>query len=174
MVYAKTFKHYIAGLADARGSFLLSWRQEYHRAIPALSNEPLPTLIKSHFTIRLRGRGEKDEDDYSTLLMVQQHLSCGFIRRGVITSGYSQCGTAYHYCSLTVSSIADAVTKIIPFFDNYQLYSSTRKKFEIWRDGIILFDKVRRRRRYLKTLTIPWTGKELEEMDIIIRLLQDA
>ncbi len=102
-------KDYIVGLTDGEGCFYVNvWKSSSYRA---------GSGVQMHFHIKMQ------EKDRALLEKVRNTLGCGAVYfQKEQRQNHSQC---YRY---TVSSQRDIFNKIIPFFQQNSLESSTKRK----------------------------------------------
>lgn len=99
---------YLSGYADGEGSFCISF-----------SPRPkLRTLLEVRPSFSVSQNGDRQE----VLLLYQQYLECGTIRR-------NPSDRTFKY---EVRSIKDLMEKVIPHFLEYQLFSSKKKDFAVF------------------------------------------
>lgn len=100
--------NYLSGYADGEGSFCISF-----------SPRPkLRTLLEVRPSFSVSQNGDRQE----VLLLFQQFLNCGAIRR-------NPSDRTFKY---EVRSIKDLIEKVIPHFLKYPLLSSKKKDFEMF------------------------------------------
>ena len=98
--------HYLAGYTDGEGSFCISF-------------SPRPKL-RTALEIRPSFSVSQNSDRQEVLLLFQQYLQCGTIRRNPSDRTFK----------FEVRSIKDLVEKVIPHFLKFPLLSSKKKDFE--------------------------------------------
>ena len=151
---AKLPGDYIAGFVDGEGCFALKFRRDikYHRP-----NTPVYFSWDIEFAIGLRS------DDKELLKKIQVALECGNIsvnRRGM--ARYS------------VQRIGDLTSKIVPFFDKYQLHGKKQFDYKLWKEAVEIFGRNQRtavnirkgERRFHKT---EWDPKDIKRLGEIQR-----
>ena len=116
-------KKYVVGLTDGEGCFYIVVRNS-----PAYR---AGAMIGLHFHIKMQ------KADRELLVKVKNTLGCGGVYfQNEKRLNHTQC---YRY---TVSSNADIITKIIPFFETYPLESYSKlKNFELFRRAAIIVAK---------------------------------
>ena len=119
--------NYVAGFVDGEGCFALKFRRDvrYER-----KNTPVYFYWDIEFAIMLRS------DDKELLQSILATLRCG--RISVNRAG----GARY-----SVQHIEDLVSKIVPFFDQYQLHGKKRFDFELWKEAVQIFQRSQQQRK---------------------------
>ncbi len=99
---------YLSGYADGEGSFCISF-------------SPRPKLL-TKLEVRPSFGVAQNGDRQEVLLLFQQYLQCGSIRK-------NPSDRTFKY---EVRSIKDLINKVIPHFVKYPLLSSKKKDFEMF------------------------------------------
>ncbi len=157
------FGIWLAGFTDGEGSFTL--RQE-HRIYTSGTK---CTVSSAAFAIGLRS------DDFAILSTIQSFFSCGEIQnreRFNPTTPNGKPSSDYR-----VQSVSDLAAIVVPFFDAHPLLAKKKRDFAIWREGVLLCDAIKRRKRLMRggrTGTLPkWKPEELDQFAALSQALKD-
>ncbi|WP_227762246.1 LAGLIDADG family homing endonuclease [Zhaonella formicivorans] len=114
------FGHYISGLVDGEGSFIISFASK--------ENQSYRTQVR--FTFKL----ELTKADDEILKLIQNALLCGrihYVKRKE--------DNAQDACRFIVQSLAELNEVVIPFFDKFKLKSSKLLDYEIFKECLALY-----------------------------------
>jgi hypothetical protein len=146
------FGHWLAGFVDGEGSFVMSEAT----SVPYVK-------LNATFAIILRA------DDQEILRTIQSFLGVGSVRRFVPRSSRPI------YRLLVVNSAA-LFKVIVPTFERYPLRAKKQRDFALWKAGVELCYRVRRRRQFGKGFrkgTYPrWSEAEVAEFRSIMNELK--
>src|SRR3989338_5119073 len=143
---------YIAGFVDGEGCFALNFRRDIRRE---RKNKPIYFIWKAQFVIMLRG------DDIEILAKIKLTLDCGSVIK-----------TSKGFARYQVTDVNDLITKVIPFFQKYNLRAKKRLDFELWVESVTIIARNKRtkvniekgRRGFIKTEWNPVDFTRLEKI----------
>ncbi len=145
---------YIAGFVDGEGCFALKFRRDVRHE---RKNKPVYFYWDIEFAIGLRG------DDREILERIKGTLGCGKI-------SMDKRGTAQY----SVDDIDDLSSKIVPFFEKYQLRAKKKLDFDLWKEALILLSKNKGLKTGISTTDNPrgsrktiWSHEDLQRLVII-------
>lgn len=145
---------YIAGFVDGEGCFALNFRRDVRHE---RKNKPIYFIWKPQFAIMLRG------DDIKILEKIKTTLDCG----SVIT-------TAKGLIRYQVADVNDLMQKIIPFFEKHALHAKKKFDFELWKEGVAIIARNKRKKVNVKKGTYgfiktEWNPEDLTRLEEINR-----
>src|SRR3989304_6700792 len=114
---------YLVGLADGEGCFYINIRY-------GIKNRTKKPSVEHHFYIKLRG------DNLLLLRKVKKAFGCGAIYlQKDKRENHSEC---YRF---EIDSRKDMQQTLIPFFDKYQLQSTKKKDYLLFRKAAMMIKK---------------------------------
>jgi hypothetical protein len=128
------FGHWLSGLADGEGCFVLASRADKSHKLPT------PLAV---FTIKLR------DDDSSILHLIRSYWQCGYCNRITWTSS-DRPGTK-PACAFRVTRVGDLLNTVVAHFDKHPLRSKKAADYFIWRQGVEFFHSIAQRKRRIIT-----------------------
>ncbi len=158
----RDFGNWLVGFTDGEGCFQLMISK----------NKPMPDglLRSSTFRIGLR------YDDKPILEKIRGYLGCG-----TIYDNFTACkikSTTNPSAEFRVADIKDLATKIVPFFEKFQLRSKKKRDFDIWKKGVEVSYLVNCKPRIYKSYGYgyepKWLDKDKERFSELDRQLKEV